>query len=222
MASGQLDGSEWGLNIEAPLRLAAPDVQHWDDAADLVVVGLGGAGVAAALEGVERSLEVVAVDRYAMGGSSAANGGVFYAGGGTPIQREAGEDDPAEQMYKYLRLEVGDVVSGATLRTFCEESASTVEWMMAHEVKFNSKVWKEKCSYPPLECFLYHPDSSLAQPYARLAKPAARGHRAFTRNGKMAWGLGIGIYAPLRDAALKGGLRFHRYAEGFADPGGQP
>ena len=224
MASGQLDGSEWGLNIEAPLRLAAPDVQHWDDAADLVVVGLGGAGVAAALEGVERSLEVVAVDRYAMGGSSAANGGVFYAGGGTPIQREAGEDDPAEQMYKYLRLEVGDVVSDATLRTFCEESASTVEWMMAHGVKFNSKVWKEKCSYPPIEYFLYHPDSSLAQPYARLAKPAARGHRAFTRNGKKAWGLGIGIYAPLRDAALKGGLRFHRYAEArqlALDPSGR-
>ena len=73
MASGHIDGSEWDLNVEAPLRLAAVDGHRWDDAADLVVVGLGGAGVAAALEGVERSLEVVAVDRYAMGGSSAAN-----------------------------------------------------------------------------------------------------------------------------------------------------
>ena len=40
--------------IEDPLVVADPDAFAWDETADLVVVGLGGAGVAAALEGLER------------------------------------------------------------------------------------------------------------------------------------------------------------------------
>ncbi|WP_029921540.1 FAD-binding protein [Nevskia soli] len=213
MSTDAPHGAEWGLQIEAPLRLADPDRHSWDESADLVVVGLGGAGVAAALEGVERGLKVIALDRYDGGGSSAANGGIYYAGGGTAIQREAGEQDSVEEMYKYLHIEVGGVVADQTLRNFCEESVATVDWMLGHGVKLNAKVWKEKTSYPPLDYFLYHPDSSLAAPYARRAKPAARGHRVFVSNGKKAWGLGFGIYEPLRDAALKRGLSFHKYAE---------
>ncbi|HEY1077938.1 MAG TPA: FAD-binding protein [Fontimonas sp.] len=203
----------WGLQVDAPLRI--DDVERFDfaESADLVVVGLGGAGVAAALEGVERGLDVLAIDRYDGGGSSAANGGVFYAGGGTSIQREAGETDTPEEMYKYLKLEVGDVVSDATLRQFCDESVETLDWLIGHGAPFNSKIWKEKASYPPLDYFLYHPDSSLAAPYMKHAKPAARGHRGFTTNGKKAWGLGGAIYNPLRDAALQRGMRFHKYAE---------
>ncbi len=213
MSNNAPHGAQWGLQIEPPLRLADVERHPWDESADLVVVGLGGAGVAAALEGVEQGLQVIALDRYASGGSSAANGGIYYAGGGTAVQREAGEQDSAEEMYKYLHLEVGGVVSDPTLRRFCEESVETVDWMIGHGVKFNSTVWKEKTSYPPLDCFLYHPDSSLAAPYARQARPAARGHRVFARNGKKAWGLGVGIWQPLRDAALRLGLRFHKYAE---------
>lgn len=206
-------GAAWGLQIEPPLRLADVERHPWDESADLVVVGLGGAGVAAALEGVEQGLQVIALDRYASGGSSAANGGIYYAGGGTAIQREAGEQDSVEEMYKYLHLEVGGVVSDQTLRRFCEESAQTVDWMIGHGVKLNARVWKEKTSYPPLDYFLYHPDSSLAAPYARQARPAARGHRVYARNGKKAWGLGAAIYDPLRDSALDLGLVFHRYTE---------
>ena len=213
MSTDAPHGAEWGLQIEPPLRLADPDRHPWDESADLVVVGLGGAGVAAALEGVEKGLKVIALDRYDGGGSSAANGGIYYAGGGTAIQREAGEQDSVEEMYKYLHIEVGGVVADQTLRNFCEESVATVDWMLGHGVKLNAKVWKEKTSYPPLDYFLYHPDSSLAAPYARRAKPAARGHRVFVSNGKKAWGLGFGIYEPLRDAALKRGLSFHKYAE---------
>ncbi len=204
---------QFGLHIESPQRIDDPDRFAWDESADLVVVGLGGAGVAAALEAVERGVRVIALDRYDGGGSSAANGGVFYAGGGTRIQREADEEDSPEEMYKYLKLEVGDVVSDETLRRFCDESVETVDWLLNHGAKLNSKVWREKTSYPPLDYFLYHPDSTLAAPYAKHAKPAARGHRGYMWNGKKAWGLGGAIYYPLRDAALARGLVFHRHAE---------
>jgi 3-oxo-5alpha-steroid 4-dehydrogenase len=207
------DSAKLGVAIEDPLVVADPDNFAWDETADLVVVGLGGAGVAAALEGLERGLKVTAVDRYEGGGSTAANGGIFYAGGGTVIQKEAGEDDSPEEMYKYLKIEVGDVVSDETLRKFVDESVETVDWILANGGKLNSKVWKKKASYPPLAYFLYHPDNSLVASYVARAKPAARGHRAHISNGKKAWGVGIGIWGPLRDSAMKKGLNFHRYSE---------
>ena len=77
--------TQWGLAIDAPLQLADPDSHDWSGEADMVVVGLGGAGIAAALQGLEEGLSVIALDQYEGGGSSAANGGVFYAGGGTAI-----------------------------------------------------------------------------------------------------------------------------------------
>jgi 3-oxo-5alpha-steroid 4-dehydrogenase len=202
-----------GLDVEEPLTLDDPDAIAWDEEADLVVVGLGGAGISAALEGLERGLSVVAVDRYGGGGSTAANGGVFYAGGGTAIQQAAGEDDDPEEMLKYLRIEAGEVVSVATLRRFVAESPETIDWITAHGGRFDPSVWKEKSSYPPLDRFLYHPDNSLVAGYRARARPAARGHRAFARNGKKAWGLGKGITAPLTASALALGLRFHRFSE---------
>jgi 3-oxo-5alpha-steroid 4-dehydrogenase len=205
--------ADLGLSVEDPLILDEPDAAAWDETADLVVVGLGGAGIAAALEALERGLSVVAVDRYEGGGSTAANGGVFYAGGGTVIQREAGEDDDPEEMLKYLRIEAGDVVSDATLRRFVAESPATIDWIIAHGGKLAGNVWKEKSSYPPLDRFLYHPDNSLVAGYRARAKPAARGHRAFGRDGKKAWGLGKFITAPLTASALRLGLRFHRFSE---------
>ena len=45
--------SDWGLAIDAPLRLENPDNHAWDEQADMVIVGLGGAGIAAALQGLE-------------------------------------------------------------------------------------------------------------------------------------------------------------------------
>jgi 3-oxo-5alpha-steroid 4-dehydrogenase len=205
--------TDLGLSVEDPLVLDDPNEIVWDETADLVVVGLGGAGIAAALEGLERGLSVVAVDRYEGGGSTAANGGVFYAGGGTVIQRAEGEDDDPEEMLKYLRMEAGEVVSDSTLRRFVAESVSTIDWIIAHGGKLAGNVWKEKSSYPPLDRFLYHPDNSLVARYRAQAKPAARGHRAFGRDGKKAWGLGKFITTPLTESALRLGLRFRRFSE---------
>lgn len=205
--------ADLGLSVEDPMVLDDPDDIAWDETADLVVVGLGGAGIAAALEALERGLSVVAVDRYEGGGSTAANGGVFYAGGGTIIQKAEGEDDDPEEMLKYLRMEAGNVVSETTLRHFVAESPSTIDWIIEHGGKLAGNVWKEKSSYPPLDRFLYHPDNSLVARYRAHAKPAARGHRAFGRDGKKAWGLGKFITGPLTASALRLGLCFHRFSE---------
>jgi len=205
---------QWASPVEAPLVIERAEAQRWDDEADLVVVGFGGAGVAATLEAAERGVAVLALDRYEGGGSSAANGGVFYAGGGTALQRAAGVEDTPEEMFKYLSLETQGVVGEQTLRRFCNESAATVDWLLAHGALLSSAgVFTRKVSYPPLKYHLYHPDNSLVPAYAARARPAARGHRTAVYNKGKAWGLGWGIWKPLAAAALAAGARFDKYTE---------
>ncbi len=151
--------SRWDLPIEPPLTVD-PEQHPWSEAADLVVVGVGGAGIAAALEALEHGASVIALDRYGLGGSTKANGGVFYAGGGTALQRQAGEQDTAEEMFRYLKLETDGVVQDETLRRFCDESVETVDWLLRHGAQLSSALCKDKTSYPPLDKFLYHSDSS--------------------------------------------------------------
>ena len=86
--------------------------------ADVIIVGLGGAGVAAALESIETGNSVLAIDKYETGGATKASGGVIYAGGGTSLQVEAGVKDTVENMFNYLKLETRDIVSDQTLKGY--------------------------------------------------------------------------------------------------------
>ena len=182
--------------------IAESAIPGWDDTADLLVVGFGGAGVSAALEARELGLDVLVVDRYSGGGATAISGGVFYSGGGTHIQRQAGVEDDVEEMIKYLKLEVKDVVSDEVLRDFCEGSADTLRWLEKHGVPFEASLCPYKTSYPLDDYYLYYSGNEGLAPFKQQARPAPRGHRA---KGK---GLpGASFYAPLRASALKLGAR---------------
>lgn len=199
-------GDSWHSAVQEVMRIADADDIAWDVETDFVVVGFGGAGAAAAVQARELGLEVVAVDRAEGGGATEASGGVFYAGGGTRIQQELGEEDTPENMFAYLALETQGVVSDDTLMRFCRGSAGDVDWLMSHGVKFGGPVWKEKTSYPNVDYFLYHADNSLLPAYAEHAEPAARGHRGVIRKGKSAVDLGGSIYQPLKRSALASGV----------------
>lgn len=201
----------WFSNVVAPINY---DVNHidWNAETDVVVVGAGGAGVSAALEASEQGSDVLLLDRFHEGGATAASGGVFYAGGGTSIQKEAGVEDTPDNMYNYLKMEVQDVVKDSTLRKFCEDSRANTEWLIKHNVKFQGPVYKKKTSYPPLGYYLYHADNSLVPEYIKNAKPAARGHKGFVKS-TLATGHGHTIFNPLRDAALKNGVNIQVQSE---------
>ncbi len=198
----------WFSPVENPRIVDDPCEIEWDDEADFVIVGYGGAGVAAAVEAAARGLSVIAIDRYQGGGATAMNGGVVYLGGGTKTQIEAGVDDSPEEMFKYLRLETLGVVSDRTLRKFCEESPAMHDWLAEHGVQFNSTLYRKKTSYPQSTYYLYHSDSSLAAEYVAVAKPAARGHRVYLPAQNTAVGYGVGLYAPLKQSAQNLGVRF--------------
>ena len=95
---------DWYSQIKEPLVKSESSIS-WDEEADVVVIGCGGAGISTALEAAERKQKVLIIDRFVGGGATAASGGVVYAGGGTRIQKEAGVEDSPEEMYKYLKME---------------------------------------------------------------------------------------------------------------------
>lgn len=155
-----------------------PDAARWDDEADVIVVGFGGAGACAALEAKERGAHVIVLERFQGGGATRLSGGVLYAGGGTHIQREAGVEDDVENLFKYLELEVKDAVSKETLRDFCNQSLDSFGWLEKHGVPFEATLCPVKTSYPTDDYYLYYSGNESFVPFRDAAKPAPRGHRA--------------------------------------------
>ena len=181
----------------------------WDHEADVVIVGLGGAGACAAIEARQRGAAVTILERFSGGGATAISGGVVYAGGGTDIQLEAGVKDDVEAMRAYLSQEVGGIVTEETLRKFCEGSVEDLRWLAGLGLRFEASLCPHKTSYPNDDYFLYYSGNEAAEPYRSLARPAPRGHRV---KGK---GLpGRNFFKPLRKEVDRLGaeLRLHSRA----------
>jgi len=187
----------------------------WDHESDVVVIGMGGAGVACALQSLDLGLSVTALDRFEGGGATKASGGVIYAGGGTRPQEEAGIDDDPQNMFNYLKLEIGEIVSDKSLMDFCKESAATVDWMAENGVDFRSSYYPKKTSYPAPEYFIYHSDNSLLPASQEHARATGRGHRGYVpiEQGRKATNLGGSFYDPMLESAVKKGLNFLSYSE---------
>ena len=84
--------------VDDPIR--GGDSLYWDMSVDVAVVGFGGAGAAAAIEARDQGVDVAVIERFNGGGSTKISGGIYYAGGGTAIQQEAGVEDSPENMKK--------------------------------------------------------------------------------------------------------------------------
>jgi 3-oxo-5alpha-steroid 4-dehydrogenase len=178
-----------------------PDKTAWDQTVDVLVVGFGGAGACVAIEAADLGASVLAVDRFTGGGATEASGGVYY-GGGTRFQREAGFEDTAVELFKYLNMELDGVVAHSTLKRFCEDSASNLEWLIALGMNFSGKFSATKTSFPAKGIYLYYSGNEFAPRYAAVAKPAPRGHKLIGANQT-----GGKFYSILREAAELRGVQ---------------
>lgn len=203
----------WLSSVEAPQIINDPNLFQWDDHADMVIAGIGGAGIAVANEALDQGFSVIGIDKTSGGGATAKSGGVFYAGGGTPIQKAAGIEDSPENMFNYLIEETGDIIKASTLKKFCDTSAENTQWLIDNGVKFDPSYYKTKTSYPGAGYFLYHSDNSLVPSYMQNAKPAARGHRGWEEGPFRPIGVGGTIFYPMKKSALGKGLRLYTQTE---------
>lgn len=196
-------------NIEAPLSIDASAIEP-SNRFDVIVVGFGGAGAAAALTALENGKRVLVLDSKLGGGATAISGGVFYAGGGTPYQKEAGFDDSVGAMYEYLKMETQGIVNDETLMQFCEQSVFNVTWLEKHGVQFNSTYCPVKTSYPSQSYFLYYSGNEAVPDYAKNAKPAPRGHRTYSKTKGLS---GDAFFSPLFKSVERLGAKILTSAE---------
>jgi fumarate reductase flavoprotein subunit len=104
---------------------------------DVVVVGGGGAGLAAAVSACEAGASVLVAEAGAqVGGSTALSGGAFLAAG-TAVQKAAGyEGDSAAEFYDYFLAVNRWDIEPSIVRRYCDEGAAAVQWLTDLGVEF--------------------------------------------------------------------------------------
>jgi len=163
--------------VLSPLIRPAQSVRAFDETVDVLVLGLGAAGAAAALEASRAGAETLVLERAGGGGgTSAMSGGVLYLGGGTALQKACGFDDSPEAMFQYLMASCGDGPDEAKLRLYCEGSAAHYDWLVAQGVPFKPVFYYGCSGEPPTDDGLVWSGSERAYPFCDVATPAPRGH----------------------------------------------
>jgi fumarate reductase flavoprotein subunit len=103
---------------------------------DVIVIGGGGAGLAAANAAGEAGAKILLVEAGdRLGGSTSLSDGVFYAAG-TRIQAEAGISDTADAMFIYAMALNQYRMHPDALRRYCDEGADALHWLMDKGVEF--------------------------------------------------------------------------------------
>ena len=150
----------------------------WTDEADVVIMGLGCAGVAAAVEAVAAGAKVIAIEKAdKAGGATALSGGLIYMGGGTELQTSLGVQDTPENFKKYLSKALGGSSDPELLDTFCDASVDLYSWCVEHGMRFPGTV--DETSHvvePPEGVSLMYSGNERTCEYAEVAAPAPRAH----------------------------------------------
>lgn len=134
--------------MSAAAEESGANAYNWADAADVVIVGGGGAGFSAAIEAGRAGASVLILEKAGFcGGNTALCGGMILAAG-TPLQKElAGYDGTgdaeryAEQQIRYAQGYADEDM----IREMCMESADDVQFMVDQ-----GRVYKQVDIVPPV------------------------------------------------------------------------
>src|SRR6266850_1847732 len=112
----------------------------WDLSADVVIIGAGVAGLAAAITARDHGSSVISVDEnYDIGGRGILSGGRVHLGGGHALQQKFGIKDSADSVFTdWVRHDAG--VSRYSdrdlVRVFADEQVATYDFLIENGVKF--------------------------------------------------------------------------------------
>ena len=136
-------GATAGVGATALAGLGARSVEaqnFWDRSADLVTIGAGTAGLAAAVSALDHGASVIMVEENVdIGGHGLCSGGNVHLGGGTSNQRKHGVEDSADQVYldwvrhDHMQSRYSD---RDLVRAFADENAATFEFLIENGVEF--------------------------------------------------------------------------------------
>lgn len=135
MTGGALaTGTMAGCSKSSSASTASSETE-WSKEADIVIVGAGGGGLAAAVESANAGKSVIVVEAMetAAQSNSALCGGMIQ-GACTSVQEQAGVSDSMDEFDKYLAA-VGEGYENPDLRRlYAENSGSTIDWLVEQGV----------------------------------------------------------------------------------------
>jgi succinate dehydrogenase/fumarate reductase flavoprotein subunit len=107
---------------------------------DVIVIGGGGAGLAAAVSAAEQGASVLLFESQTeLGGSTQLSAGLFTAAD-TSVQHGLGIDDSAERFFQhYMDLNHWQLKPGL-IETFCRNAGPTLEWLIGLGVEIPARV----------------------------------------------------------------------------------
>ncbi len=159
-----------------PRTLASID--SWWSEFDVVVVGFGVAGGAAAIEAARAGASTLILERATRGGGATAlSEGTIYFGGGTRVQIAAGFEDTTENMLAHMKAAAGPTADPEKVRLYCEKSLDHFEFFESLGVEFKDTYYDEKVIFPPTDDCLIYSGNEEAYPFSEEAKPVPRGHK---------------------------------------------
>ncbi|WP_437882802.1 FAD-dependent oxidoreductase [Pseudomonas sp. LRF_L74] len=125
---------------------------------DLIVLGSGAAGFAAATTAACKGLKVLLVEKAStFGGTSAISGGAVWVYG-TDQAKAAGVEDSADAMRRYLQKTIGPGYEAELVDSYIEQGHQALRWLEANtELKYGLR---------PLSPD-YYPDEDGATDYGR-------------------------------------------------------
>ncbi len=164
---------------DAPSRpLPLRQVPGWNAEHDVVIVGQGVAGGAAAIEAARAGADTVVVERMTRGGGATAlSTGITYFGGGTEIQRACGFEDSVEHMKAFVALAAGEHADPERVRLYCEGSLEHFRWFRELGVEYKETFLEEKTTHPFTDDCLTYSGNEEAWPHSEGARPVPRGHK---------------------------------------------
>ncbi|WP_051198880.1 3-oxosteroid 1-dehydrogenase [Gordonia shandongensis] len=99
---------------------------------DVVVVGAGGAGLAAALTAATQGLRTVLVEKSPYwGGSTSRSGGGVWIPNNSILRRDGVEDTP-EEARRYAHAIIGDHAPADRIDTYLDRGPEALDYLMAH------------------------------------------------------------------------------------------
>ncbi len=159
-----------------PRRLR--DVSRWDFDYDVVVVGQGSAGAAAAIEAARGGARTAVLERASRGGGTTAlSTGVIYFGGGTRVQNNCGFEDSVENMTRYVRLAAGTQADDEKVQRYCEGSVEHFQWFCDLGMEFKDSYYADKVTHPLTDDCLLFSGNEKTHPFAEHSIPVPRGHK---------------------------------------------
>jgi succinate dehydrogenase/fumarate reductase flavoprotein subunit len=126
----------------------------WDLSADVVVIGAGVAGLAAAITARDLGSTVISVDEnYDIGGRGILSGGRVHLGGGHALQQKFGIKDSADSVFTdWTRHDTADArySDRDLVRVFADENVPTYNFLIENGVQFIERpIGPERASTVP-------------------------------------------------------------------------